>query len=313
MSYASFVLKHLDVKTRSGMEWQCLCPYHEDSSPSFSINVRKGLFVCYACGAKGNMKDLSKHLNVNGPRETPSTIEEVEEKLAELSKPVDGIKKRVDASFWTSRYQIGLYWMDEWAKRLPIMMGRTEHEKFGLDSKRDLFALGYDNIKHELIIPIFDFNGSAESCVRRRLGDFDGPKYLYSKGFKTSHHLYGAWQVKMDSGVGRPKHVAIVEGTIDALAMWEVGIPAVALLGSNLSATQKKLLMALDAKSYVVMTDNDTAGKKARWQIENELSRTHCSVSHPTIWTAGKKDVAEMSCYDRSVAFHSAEPYSFKY
>ncbi|NBO55083.1 MAG: hypothetical protein EBU84_10945, partial [Actinobacteria bacterium] len=50
-----FLKRHLDIRSKSGLEWQAVCPFHEDTSPSFSVNIRKGLYICYACGAKGNM------------------------------------------------------------------------------------------------------------------------------------------------------------------------------------------------------------------------------------------------------------------
>ncbi len=217
-NYPRFVLEHLDVKTRSGMEWQCLCPYHEDSSPSFSINVRKGLFICYACGAKGNMSDLAKHLKVMAPGITDpeSALDDLESQLEEYAKARNtAIKKPVTGDFWTSRYRLDPTWESKWHDRLVL----TKYVS-------DMFCLGYDTIRNELVIPIFDFHGSAESCVRRRLGKFDGPKYLYSKGFKVSHHLFGAWQVRSASWQKRPKSVAIVECPITLERRNTCGCPA---------------------------------------------------------------------------------------
>lgn len=312
----NFINKHLTVSSRSGYEWQCLCPFHSDTSPSFSVNVKKGLFICYACGAKGGMKELSERFGVkNTVNETYSSIEEVEEKLQAIANPVGKNKVKIDQSYWTSRYQIGDQWKEEWAKRLPLFITgqRPCNEKVHVTRSSaasrknlELFALGYDHIKHELIIPIFDSSGSAETCVRRRLGKFDGPKYLYSKGFKTSLNLYGYWQTIIASGTARPKVVVIVEGAIDALSMWEIGYPAVALFGSNMSSAQKKLLLSLDAENYVIMTDRDTAGRKAEWQILNEMSRTSCLIATPMYWEAGKKDVAEMNPHHRMQSVVSA-------
>lgn len=304
-TYPKFVLKNLDVRTRSGVEWQCLCPYHEDSSPSFSINVRKGLFICYACGAKGNMDDLAQHLSVKLPKQAPETLEDVEAKLEEVSTAISNgrntkFRPIVSGTFWTSRYRIGDEWKSQWGVRLPSLV-RDQR-------LTDAFCIGYDHIANELIIPIFDYHGSAVSCVRRRLGSFDGPKYLYSKGFKTSHNLYGAWQI-MNMGIKNAK-IAVVEGTIDALSLWEIGIPAVAILGSNFSATQTKILKSLDASFIVPMTDNDAAGRKASWQIANAMAGSHSIVLKPTVWASGKKDVAEMSFSERIKAYNSAELWS---
>lgn len=313
-NYPRFVLQHLDVKTRSGMEWQCLCPYHEDSSPSFSINVRKGLFICYACGAKGNMNDLAKHLQVRSPNGEFVPVEEsldnLEEQIAQYratkSKPR---RAPVNGNFWTSRYRLGNDWKTHWENRLPSItkpIGSTAIQLGVSLSIADMFSLGYDHMRHELVIPIFNFNGSAETAVRRRLGEFDGPKYLYAKGFKTSHHLFGAWQVRTLSSCAKATRVAIVEGTIDALSMWLVGVPAVAILGSNLSATQARLLQMLDAREYVIMTDRDRAGRKAQIEIEAQLRGKGAILLEPTYWPQGCKDVAEMDPASRLKAATTA-------
>src|SRR5690606_35928235 len=42
-----------------------LCPFHADSTPSFALSLSSGLWICYACGAKGNLRQLLKGLGLN--------------------------------------------------------------------------------------------------------------------------------------------------------------------------------------------------------------------------------------------------------
>lgn len=296
-AYEAMVSRHLDVRNRAGVEWQCLCPFHEDTSPSFSVNVSKGLFICYACGAKGNGDALARKLGARPIERLPESIENLIAKIEQFEKDVQPTpSKRVSGDVWAARFQIGA-WEQPWRDRLG--------DEFTVGLAKQ-FALGYDYIQHALVVPIFDWNGSAEGGVRRRLGAFDGPKYLYTKGFKTSQHLYGAWQVRCANPSGRPKKVAVVEGTIDALSLWAVGIQAVALLGSQVSAAQKRLFERLDAVEYVVMTDRDAAGAKAAVQLVQALHKSGSLVSHPTDWPSGCKDVAEMTPSDRIKSFESS-------
>lgn len=40
-----------------------LCPFHDDSDPSFSVNIEKGLFKCFGCEAKGSVFDFYMKMN----------------------------------------------------------------------------------------------------------------------------------------------------------------------------------------------------------------------------------------------------------
>jgi hypothetical protein len=40
-----------------------ICPFHEDTNPSLSLNEEKGLFKCWGCGAKGNIIKFKAMLN----------------------------------------------------------------------------------------------------------------------------------------------------------------------------------------------------------------------------------------------------------
>src|SRR4029077_20349118 len=47
---------------RAGREWKCLCPLHDEQTPSFSVYTEKGLFYCHGCGAGGTVIDLHAKL-----------------------------------------------------------------------------------------------------------------------------------------------------------------------------------------------------------------------------------------------------------
>ena len=42
------------IKLPTGSRVLALCPFHDDSRASLSINRKKGLYYCFACGASGN-------------------------------------------------------------------------------------------------------------------------------------------------------------------------------------------------------------------------------------------------------------------
>ena len=54
------VLDHysIELKPAKGAELLGLCPFHEDTKPSFRVNTEKGVFHCFGCDAKGNVLDF---------------------------------------------------------------------------------------------------------------------------------------------------------------------------------------------------------------------------------------------------------------
>src|SRR5512143_611947 len=65
--YTPFYAKYFQELKRSGKEYQALCPFHADKSPSLSINPESGLFHCHACSAGGDIFNFySKRHNLDG-------------------------------------------------------------------------------------------------------------------------------------------------------------------------------------------------------------------------------------------------------
>jgi len=292
-SYAAFVNKHLTVHSRSGPEWQCLCPFHEDTTPSFSVNIRKGLYICYACQAKGSFDSLVSHVTgetSGGYRQDTTTIQEVKEKIKHFRVLETGPPPvKLIAPEWLDHWRSGFgssgpLYLDEWAKR------GVHHQVIC-----DRFTLGYDPMDHSLIMPMHNSTGNVEGVVRRIIKPEVGhPKYRYPRGFKISQTLYGWHQVASMQGAGRVPVLGVTEGGIDTLLAWQAGLPSVALLGANCSPQQLKLITSLDPVSVLVLTDNDTAGRTAGLQLAHKLSGTGVMVQLPSFWPQGRKDLGEM-------------------
>lgn len=307
ITHKKFIEKHLDIRTRSGYEWQALCPFHQDSSPSFSINIRKGLYICYACGVKGNMKQLAEHFNVkDSPVTEEVDIEEVKQKLDDLlaeltqtERPVVGIK--IPERFLQSDEGVA-YWID---KRLL--------EKDTVETYR----LGYDDINDEAIIPLSDMHGRVLGLIRRRMGA-ETPRYMYPRGLKIKQCLFGADVAKREyemlamsknktqavpyGGFGgrydRTKAPALVitEGSVDAMVAYRSGAIGVAMLGARISAEQIEIIRKLAPPQIIVATDRDRAGREAEIQVMSALKQARLGIHIGTTeWdSALGKDLAEL-------------------
>jgi hypothetical protein len=57
--------RHVEIRL-VGRRWQGLCPFHAETSPSFSVNAQEGLFYCFGCGAKGDAAEFTKLIAQQG-------------------------------------------------------------------------------------------------------------------------------------------------------------------------------------------------------------------------------------------------------
>lgn len=322
--YRKFLLQHLDIRSKTGFEWQAICPFHEDTSPSFSVNIQKGLFICYACGEKGNMKKLAEHLQAGMPDAPQATLEEVTESLSKLKeellqteRPAVGIK--IPSRFLDSS-QIYDYW---YGKRKLGM----------LTSSR--FRLGFDDIENEAIIPLADLHGRVLGLIRRRMGN-EMPRYMYPRGLKIGNCLFGADIAKQEyemfemakrekktftspaiitngniteaySNYSAPPLV-IVEGSVDAMSVYQDGGLAVALLGSRMSIHQAELIKKIAPPHIVIATDRDRAGREAEIQVMTTLKNERLGIPISIAkWDSSiGKDLAELTSWERIQAIKNS-------
>jgi len=103
------------------------------------------------------------------------------------------------------------------------------------------------------------------------------PKYRYEAGFKKSETVYGLW--KLPSQLDK---VVLVEGPFDAIWAAEAGIASLAILGSNLSEEQSRLIQQFTHK-IVLCFDNDTAGEHADYEATKLLRQQGCWVYRVTM------------------------------
>jgi DNA primase len=301
-----FLKRHLDIRTKSGMEWQAVCPFHDDTAPSLSVNIRKGLYICYACGAKGNMKKLSKHFNDQEPVTQSASLEEVTEGIEKLSQELHQVDKSKFEMPYPSRYTdnggVAEYW----------------NGKRGIEEKviRE-YRLGYDEIEDDAIIPLADIYGRVMGMVRRTNSqakiELGYPKYKYPKGLKISEVLFGADVAvkRFSENFYKPfsSVLVICEGTIDAVAVPEILVThhnavetryrmaGVAILGARMSSAQANIIKQIAPDYILIATDQDRAGTVAEMQVVGTLKPLRLGIMSARVkWNPKHgKDIAELT------------------
>ena len=209
-----------------GRERPFRCPVHDDHQASASVNVAKGLWVCYACGAKGT---------------TAGVVEQEDERFAADIEEMLGFEQRIYSERWLDQFDAGPvhpYWLGRFSE------AACRH-----------FRLGFDYDTGAPVYPIRDNAGAVLGVVRRSLLQ-TGPKYLYPRGVVKSSLLFNYTQERVDT-------VALVEGAPDVVAAWEAGCLAFGIYGALLHDDQVRLLHRASPRRVVLGLDNDDAGRRA--------------------------------------------------
>ena len=300
-SIVEIISDHVTLK-KAGRNYMGLCPFHAEKTPSFTVNEEKGIFHCFGCQTGGSVfqflmqldqltfpeavERVAKRYGITIERAENSraraessdrdSLYHINERAAanyhrillerpEGRKVQDYLKARgVDESV-TRRFMLGY--------APPSGSGLIESVKQGKLPPKDALRLGligqrnsdqfYEKFFGRLMFPIINAAGKVVGFGGRVL-DQGIPKYLNSSEtplFHKSSTLYGLFQAK--EGIRKTDRVVLVEGYLDAIALFQYGIPyAVATLGTALTIDHVRLL-ARYTKNIIALFDGDDAGRKA--------------------------------------------------
>lgn len=246
-----FIQEYANVElTRSGNGWRCACPIHGSSNPSSFLVDDKGMYYCFSCNSSGDVINFVAdydHITYNMAIEKLASmlnISLVDDKTYQDEKALEAKME--------GKKQKGVNGLSGVAQYLTTKRGFTE------DTIRVFELGGYDG---KVTIPLIDPNGRTVGIAVRK---FDGnPKYINSRNnilFDKSAFLYGldkARRLIKDS-------VYVVEGYMDAISGYQMGLPTVAYCSNEIHRDQIRALSKYLRKetSIVIFPDNDEPGKK---------------------------------------------------
>ena len=284
--------------SKAGREWKACCPFHNEKTPSFTINDEKGFYHCFGCGAHGDairwmtdqrglpfmdaVKELADAAGLDVPAPDPRAAERAERAnslhdvmkaaadwFAEQLGGIDGAEARAYLEKRGLKAEtirtFGLGFAPDSRGKL-----RTALKSFGDDKLIESGLLisvedkePYDRFRGRLMIPIRDPRGRVIAFGGRILGSGE-PKYLNSPDtplFDKGRTLYN---LDIASPAGRKSgRMLVVEGYMDVIALAQAGIAeAVAPLGTALTEHQiERLWRQVDVP--ILCFDGDAAGQKA--------------------------------------------------
>ena len=237
IDYFEFYQKFLpDLTQRGRLAW-CICPWHRELKPSFSVDVNTGMFKCWGENIHGDIFSFyTKHFNTNFNNAIEQIAEMYNYELIisdEERAQRDYIKSLKDINkLIGEKYQLSLKGnIDAW-NYLTDIRGFSpkivEYFKLGcginkLPNKESLKTLGllkekenkiyptfFDN---RVIIPRIDENGNIVSFTGRLYKDDFGPKYLHTTNtpiYEKSNFVFGLYQAK--KYIKSSNSVVLVEG-----------------------------------------------------------------------------------------------------
>ena len=236
MRYAALIEKTFTVKSRSGPEFLCICPWHDDKSGHLYVNAEKGVYFCQSCGEKGSLISKKDGRAVKLP---PAGLDDVRKKIRTMRQGRPQQEYKPES--WLRQFDVAHPYWSETRGLPPEIIAR--------------FGLGYDAFSNRVTLPLRDVRGRILGVTYRRLDD-GSPRYLHPKAFPTGRHLYGGWLL------GHHRTVGLTEGQVDAIAGHVARVPAASTMGARVTADQVRVLQRMGVRKVVMLYDNDNAGRK---------------------------------------------------
>lgn len=286
---------------KAGREYKACCPFHDEKSPSFTVNDEKGFYHCFGCGAHGDairwmtdhqglafmdaVKELAAEAGMDVPAPDPRAAKAAEKRdsLHDVVAAAqewfvrslgaaegDAARRYLDTRGFDVRTQqrFGFGYAPEGRQSLKDALSRFP-ETMLIEAGLRIDVEGrdpYDRFRGRLMLPIEDARGRVIAFGGRILakGKTDAPKYLNSPDtplFDKGRTLYNLHRAA--PAARQSGRLVVVEGYMDVIALAAAGIAeCVAPLGTALTEQQIELLWR-HVEMPVLCFDGDAAGQRA--------------------------------------------------
>ena len=281
---------------RQGKSFKGLCPFHDDKTPSFTVDPATGRYRCWSCGEAGDcftwvmktqhlefpeaLKELAIKAGVELKARGPSApAGQREAQRAAMAEALVFFRESLARNEVARAYVQGrgideasvATWEIGYAPdSFESLTQRLRQKGHDLNECKSLFLVDererggvYDKFRGRLMFPIRDERGELVAFGGRLLGDGQ-PKYINSSDtplYRKSRVLYGFDHAK--DAIAKSRRAVLVEGYLDVIACHRAEEKtAIASLGTALSEEHAKLLKRW-AEEVTVLYDADAAGQKA--------------------------------------------------
>jgi DNA primase len=288
------------LRRSSGSRYMGRCPFHDERSPSFSVNADLNLYHCFGCGKGGDVVTFVREtegLDFVGAIEWLAERFRVPLEYEESSPQADQSRRRRERLYAVLDQAAAFFERHLWEgpSGAPVReylasrgLGEEVAKEFrlglspgqGLAAKarekgftaEELRAAGLTNQRgndyfpRRLMFPLTDARGRVIGFQARKLHDDDPLKGKYvnspeSELFKKSNVLYGLHLAR--PSIAKQDRAVVVEGNTDVIALRQAGFePVVAAMGTALTEQHLRELARLTKRLYLCF-DADAAGEEA--------------------------------------------------
>ena len=287
---------------RAGRSFKGLCPFHNEKTPSFTVNPDRQMYHCFGCNKGGDIFSfLMEHDGVSfvealrtlgeragipvearRPREPGAhdslyaAVERAARFYAESLKRSEGeavsryLAKRGLRPETVERFRLGAA-PNSWEEMGRALRQEGVEEEtllaLGLVARRTQGGGTYDLLRNRLVIPVISITGRVVGFGGRVLPGPDaerGPKYLNSPDSPIYHKGHLLYGLGEARGaIRRQESVILTEGYLDFLTLYQSGFEhAVAACGTAFTPQQAGLLQRYTRRAYI-LGDSDPAGRRA--------------------------------------------------
>ncbi|WP_067177807.1 DNA primase [Sulfurospirillum sp. UCH001] len=300
LDIVDIVGSYLELK-KNGANYKCICPFHNDTTPSLVVSPSKQIYHCFACGAGGDsikfvmeyekltypetIEKLANMVNFSLTYTTNEGVKKEDRKLMETLnlfyvKQLDKtpfakeyLAKRGISEASIEKFEIGyapasFATLDFLSSRGYAMSESIEYGVAGIGESNQPYARFIERVT----FPIYTPSNRLVGFGGRTLSNHPA-KYVNSpqtKHFNKSQLLYGYHLAK--ESIHKRKKIIITEGYLDVIMLHQAGFThAVATLGTALTNEHIPLITRGDPE-VIVAYDGDDAGINAALKASLLLS-----------------------------------------
>lgn len=294
------VTNYVPLQKRGRNHWG-LCPFHNEKTPSFSVNPELNLYYCFGCKASGNVAQfvmemerltypeallyLAKQFHVPQPpviaddpmeeqrRSLRERLYEANREAAlfyheqlwrsENSKALDYLHGRGLDDAVIRRFGLGVS-PDEW----DSLLNHLTDKGFSIEEMQQAALITvkenarYDVFRDRIMFPIINRYGQTIGFGARAMGSAQ-PKYLNTSDTPVFNKRYNVYGINSLKMLRSLRQLYLVEGYLDVITLSQYGFDnAVATLGTALTNEQVRLIKNYAPEIWIAY-DGDEAGQMA--------------------------------------------------